>query len=233
MKTTLITLTLIITLVSCQKQSDDVFEILQNSEHYELKQITRTEIENASTGNYSISDVLGLIAEFGQTEPDYIPQWNNYFQDASCNTAQWTFLSAPADSVFWILNGDTIRNEISLWFETPQGCGFYSPPCNGGHVCTVQVHIGGSVYERTATGYALVNNTGLPSCGIGPFEVTSAGLFSAGQPIQFEPYQFLTQTRFNYDLDGNHTVNITDLFILLSSYDNSNQNTPAASRFSR
>lgn len=213
---------ILILFASCKKQSDDVFETLQNSEHFELKQITRSEIETASTGNYTITDVLGLIAEFGQTEPDYIPQWNNYFQDASCNTAQWTFLSEPVDSVFWILNGDTVRNDISLWFETPQDCGFYSPPCNGGHVCTVQCHIDGSVYERTATGYALVNNTGLPSCGIGPFEVTSAGLFSQGQQIEFEPYQFLTQTRFQYDLDGNHTVNINDLFKLLQGYDNAN-----------
>jgi len=203
-------------LFGCRKKTDDVYRALQNSSHYELKKITPSEIENKSNGGYTIEDVLGLIAEFGQTEPDYIPQWNNYFQDASCNTAQWTFLSAPADSVFWILNGDTVRNEISLWFQTPQGCGFYSPPCNGGHVCTVQVHIDGSIYERTATGYALVNNTNTPSCGIGPFEITSAVLFNQGEPIQFEPYEFLIQSRFNYDLDGNHTVNINDLFILLS-----------------
>lgn len=217
MKTHTTLFLILILFASCKKQSDDVFEALQKSEHFELKQITRTEIEAKSNGVYTMDDVLGLIAEFGQTEPDYIPQWNNYFQDASCNTAQWAFLSNPVDSVFWILNGDTVRNDLSLWFETPQGCGFYAPPCNGGHVCTVQCYIDGSIYERTATGYALVNNTGLPSCEIGPFEITSAGLFSQGQPIQFEPYQFLTQTRFQYDLDGNHTVNINDLFILLSN----------------
>ena len=216
MKKITILLLSVAVLFGCRKKTDDVYQALQNSSHYELKKITPSEIEAKSNGGYTMDDVLGLIAEFGQKEPDYIPQWNNYFQDAFCNTAQWTFLSAPVDSVFWILNGDTVRNDISLWFSTPQGCGFYSPPCNGGHVCTVQAHIGGSVYERTATGYALVNNTGLPSCGIGPFEVTSAGLFSAGQPINFEPYEFLVHSRFNYDLDGNHTVNVQDLFILLS-----------------
>ena len=216
MKKITILLLSVAVLFGCRKKTDDVYQALQNSSHYELKKITPSEIEAKSNGGYTMDDVLGLIAEFGQKEPDYIPQWNNYFQDAFCNTAQWTFLSAPVDSVFWILNGDTVRNDISLWFSTPQGCGFYTPPCNGGHVCTVQAHIGGSVYERTATGYALVNNTGLPSCGIGPFEVTSAGLFSAGQPINFEPYEFLVHSRFNYDLDGNHTVNVQDLFILLS-----------------
>ena len=216
MKKITILLLSVAVLCGCRKKTDDVYQALQNSSHYELKKITPSEIEAKSNGGYTMDDVLGLIAEFGQKEPDYIPQWNNYFQDASCNTSQWTFLSAPVDSVFWILNGDTVRNDISLWFSTPQGCGFYSPPCNGGHVCTVQAHIGGSVYERTATGYALVNNTGLPSCGIGPFEVTSAGLFSAGQPINFEAYEFLVHSRFNYDLDGNHTVNVQDLFILLS-----------------
>ena len=216
MKKITILLLSVAVLFGCRKKTDDVYQALQNSSHYELKKITPSEIEAKSNGGYTMDDVLGLIAEFGQKEPDYIPQWNNYFQDAFCNTAQWTFLSAPVDSVFWILNGDTVRNDISLWFSTPQGCGFYTPPCNGGHVCTVQAHIGGSVYERTATGYALVNNTGLPSCGIGPFEVTSAGLFSDGQPINFEPYEFLVHSRFNYDLDGNHTVNVQDLFILLS-----------------
>jgi len=163
-------------------------------------------------------DLLNFLSEYGQTESDYIPTWNNFFQDASCNVAQWQYTGAEADAVQWILNGDTITNAEALKFETPFNCGGYLPPCNGAHDCTVRVTVNGAIFERSAIGWARVNGLDLPSCQLQVFDVEPSGTFWQGQPIEFEPFEFLVEPKLKYDLNGDHIVNGSDLLIFLTSY---------------
>lgn len=163
---------------------------------------------------FTSADLLGLLAEYGQNEPDYVPTWNNFFQDAQCNTAQWQYTGQPCDSVQWILYGDTIRDDVSLFFLTENGCGYYQPPCNGAHDVTVRAYLDGTIYERSAVSWGRLNGSSLPTCELDVFDVEPS--WNNGSA----PFEYLLQSRFKYDLNNDHQVNSTDLLILLSQYGN-------------
>lgn len=135
---------------------------------------------------YDSIDLLSFLSQYGQKADDYIPAWNNYFQDANCNVAQWQYFGYERDpetsngigtelvpdSVVWSVSGaeHTTYGEESLFFQTytldPEtldtvpntDCpGIFQPPCNGGHATTVTVYLDEAVYQRSAVGWAQVN----------------------------------------------------------------------------
>ena len=215
-------------LIACtpRVEQKDIHQVLQESNIPELKSISINEINEKSRVMpplYDIDDLLGLISEFGESEVDYIPAWNNFFQDASCNTAKWDYLGEPCDSVQWFIYDEVITAD-TLKFQTffPSGmprCEGYEPPCNGAHFHTVRAYLNGAVYERSSVGWANVIIPLTSSCtDYSVIDVTPSGLFEFGQPLEFEPYEFMIQGALQYDLNGDYTVNINDLWILLASY---------------
>ena len=224
----LLRFTPLLLLLACAPKVDnsDVYEVINNSKHAELQALTKGEIDNRMKlmpPLYDIDDLLGLVSEFGQVEVDYVPAWNNFFQDASCNTAKWDYFGAPCDSVQWFIYDEVITSD-TLKFQTyfPSGmprCEGYEPPCNGAHFHTVRAYLNGAIYERSAVGWAnvLVPLT-LTCTEYAVWDVTPSGIFEAGQPLVFEPYEFMIQGALQYDLNGDYIVNINDLWILLSAY---------------
>jgi hypothetical protein len=211
-------------LFACTKANDDVYAILNQSEHAEVRALTHTEIAvnlRMLPPTYDAGDLLGLLAEFGQVDPDLVPMWNNFFQDGNCNTAQWTYLSDGVPT--WIIEGDTLYTQ-DLIFQTwsPSGmplCEGYIPPCNGGHDCRVEVDYLGARFAREAIGWALVNNAILPPCELGAADVEPSTNYWDGEIMVFEPYEFMIQSALEYDLDGDHDVDMDDLFLLLAAYE--------------
>lgn len=91
---------------------------------------------------YDTADLLAFLVEYGRKAIDYIPTWNNYFQDANCNVAQWQYFGAERDalsgegfgsniipdSVVWNIDGILVttypddaspnQNAGNLWFQT-------------------------------------------------------------------------------------------------------------------
>lgn len=224
----LLKITALLLLVACAPKLDDtnVYDVLQKSSHNELKNITLAEINERSSimpKLYDIDDLLGLVSEFGQSEVNYVPAWNNFFQDASCNTAKWNYFADPCDSVQWFIYDEVITAD-TLKFQTyfPSGmprCEGYEPPCNGAHFHTVRAYLNGAIYERSGIGWANVLVPLTPQCtDYAVWNVTPTGTFEAGVPLVFEPYEFLIQGSLQYDLNGDYLVNINDLWILLASY---------------
>lgn len=205
---------------------------------------------------YDSSDLTSFLAQYGQCAPDYIPTWNNYFQDANCAVAKWQYFGHErdpetgegvlsemiSDSIVWNVSGATVttfeddgnsnNNTGNLWFQTYTvdenldtipNCGFFQPPTNGGHETTVTVYVGGAVYQRSAAGWAQVNNVpdefpySAPN-GPGYSEPSStfdwSGCFC---PIEFEPYEFMVEG-LQWDLNYDGCVNVADLLILLAGY---------------
>lgn len=226
----LLRFTPLLLLLACtplKNDSKDVYQVLQESNHKELRKITQGELQNKMRLRppmYDINDVLGLISEFGEQDIDYIPAWNNFFQDAICNTAKWDYFGEPCDSVQWFIYDEVITTD-TLKFQTyfPSGmpnCAGYEPHCNGAHFHTVRAYLDGAIYERSSVGWAKVLHATIPNCTeYAVFNVTPSGLFEAGQPLIFEPYEFLIQSSLQYDLNQDHIVNIADLWIMLAAYE--------------
>ena len=179
-----------------------------------------------------------LIGEFlpcyGDSAVDYVPSWpNGYFQDANCNTAKWTFVGhlrqpdstatvvadAP-DSLTWNISGALVHDSLIVQFKTYTiDCGWFVPPCNGGHIVEVESHIYNASYARSAISYGQVNNVpdSIPSCLFGPADVTNSGTFWAGELTKFEPYQFITEWGCSTaDFNGDYYINTEDLLQMLA-----------------
>lgn len=211
---------------ACKKQTDpvseNIYDIIQRSSHEDLKALSVYDIdavERSTSPQFDTSDLFGFLAEFGREEQDLIPAWNGFVQGQGCNNTHWDYIGGQCDSVFWLLHDDVVRDDISLWFFSPvSGCGSYDPPCNGGHEVTVRCYLNGAVYERSAVSWALINYPGKPICDLGIFELTPSGLFEAGQPLEFEPFEFLVEPSLRYDLNTDHKVNIEDFFLFLADF---------------
>lgn len=167
---------------------------------------------------YDSADLIELLAQYGNECEDYVPTWNNYFQDASCNTAQWQYLGEG--SPLFIIGEDSIATH-SLRFQTyfqndSVNCPGYEYLCNGALFCTVRVEYNGCIYERSAIGYASRNPSPFENCG-SPLDVTPSGTFWAGQQLEFEPYEFLVDG-FEYDLNNDGKVDSSDLLDLFANY---------------
>lgn len=216
---------------SCTKEpspnTEQLYDVIQASKHEDLKELSVTEIDNiekSRSASFTITDLFEFLSEYGQTEPDYIVTWNGFFQGQSCNVAQWQYTGAPCDSVHWILYGDTIRNDVSLWFFNDSNpitgpCGFYTPPCNGAHEVKVRAYLQGSIYEGEAISWANQTGVDLPACDLQVQDATNSSGFEFGQAIEYEPYEFLVQSRFSYDLNKDHTVNIEDFFLFVADFE--------------
>ena len=167
---------------------------------------------------YNSEDLLQMLAQYGDECEDYIPTWNNYLQDASCNTAQWQYLGDGSPT--FIIGQDSMPTQnlrFQTYFQNGEvNCEGYEYFCNGSLLCTVRVEYDGCLYERSAVGYAQRNPSPFESCG-SPFDVTPSGTFWAGQPLEFEPYEFLVQS-FEYDLNDDGKVDSVDLLDLLVNY---------------
>jgi len=176
------------------KKADRVYQMLQNTGNEEIMaieyQVVRNTMKEAYKNKrevcYDTTDLLGLLSEYGAITPDYIPAWNNYFQDANCNVAQWQYLAKERgedgtaentdlipDQVIWTVSGtdvDATATEGTLKFVTyttnlegdtiPNAdCpGTFQPPCNGAHPVDVITTIGIAVYQRSNISYGHVNN---------------------------------------------------------------------------
>ena len=203
------TLFVLLSLVSCQK------EIITPN----LRTPDKVE-RSMPPPSYNSDDLLGLLSEYGTSDVDLIPTWNNFFQDASCNVAQWQY-TGNGTSTF-IINGDEIETQ-ALVFQTyqPTGaplCDGYEYGCNGAIDCTVRVEFNGATYERSAIGWAHRVGAPFPNCDLGVFDVEPSGTFWQGQPIEFEPYQFITQSSLSWDLNGDYIVDGEDLQLFLANY---------------
>lgn len=215
----------ILLLFACAKETPtNVYDILQNSEHAEVRALTVPEVQNLLSSlppTYNSSDLLQFLSEFNSVDPDLIPTWNNWFQDANCSTAEWTYTSEGTPT--WIIYDDTL-NVQDLIFQTwtPSGmpnCTGYIPPCNGAHECRVEVDYQGARFAREAIGWALVNNAPIPVCSLSVTSAEPSGLFWEGEPLEFEPYQFMIESSLTWDLDEDHDVDIDDLYLLLAQYE--------------
>lgn len=203
---------------------------------------------------YNATDLLHFLAQFGLKAPDYIPSWNNYIQDVNCalgwdyighernpETANGVTTQITPDSVVWNLDGlthTTYSGDFTLYFQTyfvdpvtldtlPRlDCpGTFQPPCNASQETTVTVYINGAVYQRSAIGWAQINNVPeslAPYCApFGPgYSEPSANFDYLGCfcLFQFEPYQFMVDSGLEWDLNQDGGVFISDLFIFLSQY---------------
>ncbi len=234
--------------------ADRAFSILQSSGIEELKNLSYKDIVDAmKNGNqlnvcYNTTDLLGLLSEYGTSALDYIPAWNNYFQDANCNVAEWQFFGKERgedgtaintviipDQVIWNVSGVDFETDGTLQFVTyviegndtiPNiNCdGTFQPPCNGGHLVTVTVIIGNAVYQRSNISFGQVNNVPesiAPLCTeYSSVDVTNSSTFDFDCfcPIVFSEYQYLIDDGLTWDLNGDHIVNTNDLLILLANF---------------
>ncbi len=210
---TFTTLFLLVLLVSCQKEI-----ITPNAQIRTPDKVERS----LPPPPYDSNDLLGLLSEYGTSDLDIVPTWNNFFQGASCGNAVWNYTGLGTST--FIINGEEIQTQ-SLVFQTyqPTGaplCDGYEPQCNGGLDCIVRVEYNGAIYERSAIGWAQRIGVPFPNCEIAVFEVEPSGTFWQGQPLEFEPYQFIIQSSLSWDLNGDNTVNGEDLQLLLANYGN-------------
>ena len=179
---------------------------------------------------------------------------NDFFQDGNCNVAKWTAavyqrdpLDGTADlspmvpvEILWELDSDPAVNtgsSLILPFYTytlnKQGdyvindnCpGIFQPSCNGYHVLTVTMTFSdGSVYQRTGTAKAQINNVpgDIPECLLNASEYSGSDLnifdFDCVCPIIFQEYQFLVDSGLEWDLNNDGKVNAADLNELLANF---------------
>mgnify|MGYP002639637569 CR=1 FL=1 len=171
--------------------ADRAYQIIHSSGIEELETMSYEDVaytmKNGRQMNecFNSNDLLSFLAEYGASAPDYIPAWNNYFQDANCNVAQWQYFGKERgeegtavnttiipDQVIWNVSGEEFAattTDGTLKFTTyiiegndtiPNiNCeGNFQPPCNGGHAVTVTVIIGDAVYQRSNISWGQVNN---------------------------------------------------------------------------
>tara|TARA_R110000851_G_scaffold319347_1_gene483666 strand:- start:6358 stop:7170 length:813 start_codon:yes stop_codon:yes gene_type:complete len=177
------------------KRADSVYQVLQNTGSEELMAIKYQVVhdamrevykgKNRGVSCYDLADLFGFLSEYGSTTPDYIPVWNNYFQDANCSVAQWQYLSKERgeggiaentditpDKVIWTVSGadfDATETEGTLKFviyttnlegdtiPNTDCSGVFQPPCNGTHPVDVTVNVGVAVYQRSNISHGRVN----------------------------------------------------------------------------
>lgn len=250
-------LILITCFTACMKESDilSIPQYTTAEEVYEKCQekdidITLREIEVAMANPaidgecFTALDLLTLLEHYGKCAPNYVIGWNNYFQDANCNIAQWQFfvgevgpdstasiITVQPDSVVWTIDDiDNVTMQSNLLFQTytsggiPAACsvGEYQPQCNGAHSVTATGWFGGSSYVRSGISYGLINNVppAIPTCELGPFDVENTLFydFQCQCPITFETYEMLDVAYEGMDFDGNGCVNSIDLLYLLARY---------------
>jgi len=183
-----------------EMHSKRAYQIIHSSGIEELESISYEDVaytmKNGRQMNecFSSDDLLDFLVEYGESAPDYIPAWNNYFQDANCNVAQWQFFGKERgedgtavnttvipDQVIWNVSGEefaatTTDGTLKFTTYTIEGndtipnlnCdGNFQPPCNGAHPVTVTVVIGNAVYQRSNISFGQVNNVPesiAPSC---------------------------------------------------------------------
>lgn len=227
--------------------------------------VTKAQIENAMVSEdyaeyrsseecYTVLDLIGISSSYGfKVEYDYIPSWQNYFQDANCNVAKWTYYGHERNedgtgslsdidpaSVDWLIasiseEGEDcdstailLFNEDEIWFQTydsnqEPNCGWFQPDCNGGHATTLTVTLeDGSVWSRSAIGYAGVNNTpdDICDCNYNSLDVQASFVNELGtfEPIIFDEYEFLIESSLPYDFDNSGTVDVLDFLVVSSNY---------------
>lgn len=155
---------------------------------------------------YNTEDLLSFISQYRTRVPDFIPVWNNYFQDVNCFDSRWEFFlyerqqdgTAPppavtelVDNVEWNVSGAIVNTDGDLQFATyfitegdtilnPNCPGTFQPPCNGGHEVVVTVTIGGATYQRSNISFGGVNNV---PASIAPLctELTVSDITDSGQ----------------------------------------------------
>jgi len=145
--------------------------------------------------------------------------------------------NAPVYNITWTLDStDVINtgNSFILPFYTymvdslgnivinPECPGVFQPSCDGYHNVILEMTWNSSVYKRVGTAYGQANGTPdviLDCIGVDYLASDLSTFdFVAWAPLKFTPYEFLTESGLQWDLDGNHIVNSQDLLLFLLNW---------------
>jgi len=207
---------------------ENVYSLIKEKEPSITREVFMSKVSSSST-SYTVTDIIDFLSAYGNTVPDILPAFNNYYQDIGLGGSYMGNLSRINGNNFFATGNQVLQDTLPYTFswslDGVQQCEVANPKlwdldnnlsCDGVLIMNLTISNNSLGYsfsrsEWSYLGYNYIADCDCPDC---PCQFC---VFYDFYPDDYEPYQY--QTSFaTWDLNEDNSIDVSDLLILIANF---------------